>query len=271
MGLAGGWLIVRRTQPRCSRGGNREIGARGRIRAIVARRVPCGRGRYPASKNRVDVPCGRVACCPSRAPARECALSPDQILPFALFALVTSITPGPNNVMLTAIGANFGFARGLPCAFGVSVGFSLMLALMIAGPGTLILASPEVLDVVRWLGVAFLLWLAWKVATAEPADTAARRRPVGFLGAAAFQWINPKAWLIVAGATAAYLDQAAPALEQSAAMGAMFFLACVPSCLVWLGFGAVLQRLLLRAPARLRAFNVAMALLLVGSVALFVA
>lgn len=193
----------------------------------------------------------------------------EQTLSFSLFALVTSITPGPNNVMLTALGANFGVARGLPCVFGVSVGFALMLALVVSGLGSVILANPEVLEVMRWVGAAFLLWLAWKIAIAGRADDGRRARPVGFLGAAAFQWVNPKAWLIAIGATATYLDAAAGgAVAQSAAFGAIFFLACVPSCLLWLAFGAAMQRLL-TSERRLRLFNAAMGLLLAASVVLF--
>jgi len=190
-------------------------------------------------------------------------------LSFSLFALVTSITPGPNNVMLTALGANFGIARGLPCVFGVSVGFGLMLAVVVTGLGSVILANPEILEVLRWLGAAFLLWLAWKVATADRPKSGRRPRPVGFLGAAAFQWVNPKAWLIAVGAAATYLDPGAgSAFAQSAAFSAIFFLAAVPCCLIWLAFGAALQRLL-TSERRLRLFNVTMGLLLAASVVLF--
>jgi threonine/homoserine/homoserine lactone efflux protein len=196
-------------------------------------------------------------------------LTVEQTLSFSLFALVTSITPGPNNVMLTALGANFGIVRGLPCVFGVSAGFGLMLALVVSGLGSVILAHPDVLEVLRWVGAAFLLWLAWKVATAGRPDTGRRARPVGFLGAAAFQWVNPKAWLIAIGAAATYLDAAAgSALAQSAAFAVIFFLAAVPCCLVWLAFGATLQRLL-TSEHRLRLFNVAMGLLLAASVVMF--
>ncbi|MGF1625098.1 MAG: LysE family translocator [Alphaproteobacteria bacterium] len=201
----------------------------------------------------------------------DCAVTWEQTLSFSLFALVTSITPGPNNVMLTALGANFGIARGLPCVFGVSAGFCLMLGLVVTGLGSVILANPEILDAIRWLGAAFLLWLAWKVATAHRVDPDREARPVGFLGAAAFQWVNPKAWLIATSAAATYLEaDAGSALAQSAAFGGIFFLAAVPCCLAWLAFGAALQRLL-HTPRRLRLFNIAMGLTLAGSVVMFVA
>jgi threonine/homoserine/homoserine lactone efflux protein len=202
--------------------------------------------------------------------AADRAVTLEQILSFSLFALVTSITPGPNNVMLTALGANFGIARGLPCVFGVSAGFCLMLALVVTGLGSVILANPEILEVIHWAGAAFLLWLAWKVATAGRAHPDREAKPVGFFGAAAFQWVNPKAWLIATSAAATYLEaDAGSALVQSASFGAIFFLAAVPCCLVWLAFGAALQRLL-HTQRRLRLFNIAMGLTLVASVLLFV-
>ena len=193
----------------------------------------------------------------------------DQLLSFCLFAIVASITPGPNNVMLTALGANFGFVRGLPCVFGIACGFGLMLGIVVLGLGSVILSDPAILEVMRWAGAAFLFWLAWKVATAGRVETGRVRRPIGFLGAAAFQWVNAKAWLIATSATATYLEAGSGgALDQSVAMAGLFVLAAVPCCLIWLGFGAILQRAL-NTPQRLRLFNGTMALLLAGSVVLF--
>lgn len=194
----------------------------------------------------------------------------DQILSFSLFALVGSITPGPNNVMLTALGANFGIWRGLPCLFGISIGFAVMQGLVVVGFGSVLLANPDILEAMRWLGVAFLFWLAWKVATAGRSDLQRVRRPIGFVGGAAFQWINPKAWLIATSAAATYLDASAGgAIVQALAFGAIIFLAATPSCLLWLAFGAAMQRLL-HTERRLRLFNGLMALLLAGSVVLYV-
>lgn len=198
-------------------------------------------------------------------------MSIDQILSFSLFAFVASVTPGPNNVMLTALGANFGFMRGLPCVFGIACGFGLMLGLVIFGLGSIILSDPDILEAMRWAGAAFLFWLAWKVATAGRVESGKAPRPVGFLGAAAFQWVNAKAWLIATSATATYLEAGSDgALSQSLAMSGLFVLAAVPCCLLWLGFGAMLQRAL-NTPRRLQLFNGAMALTLAGSVVLFIA
>ena len=122
----------------------------------------------------------------------------------------------------------------------------------------------------NWIGGAFLLWLAWKIATAGRSDAAAGRKPVGFIGAAAFQWINPKSWLVCASAAGAYLDaESGSALAQAMAFGALFILASLPCCFVWLAFGATAQRFLRTERAR-RTFNIGMGVLLAGSVALIV-
>jgi threonine/homoserine/homoserine lactone efflux protein len=114
-------------------------------------------------------------------------MSFEQAAAFVVFAVVTSITPGPNNVMLTATGANVGIRRGLPHMFGISLGFALMLFVVSAGAGTALLASPEAMRVLRLVGIAVLFWLAWKIATTKRSPTGKRERPIGFFGAVAFQ------------------------------------------------------------------------------------
>jgi threonine/homoserine/homoserine lactone efflux protein len=115
-----------------------------------------------------------------------------------------------------------------------------------------------------------LCWLAWKIATAHGTNVATGGRPIGFVAAAAFQWINPKSWLVCASAAATFLDQkAGSALGQSVAFSLTFVLAALPSCLPWLAFGAVLQRWL-RSARALRLFNLAMGVLLAASVILFI-
>ena len=194
----------------------------------------------------------------------------DQIVAFALFSVVAAGTPGPSNALLTATGARVGVLRGLPALLGVALGMGTMMFLVALGLGAVILESPIVLTVARWCGAAFLLWLAWKIATAGPAGPAAQGRPIGLVGAAAFQWVNPKAWLVCASAAATFLDRGAEgALGQSAALGLTFVLATLPSCLPWLAFGAVLQRTL-RSERAARLFNVAMGVLLAASVIVFV-
>jgi threonine/homoserine/homoserine lactone efflux protein len=189
---------------------------------------------------------------------------------FFLFSVAAAGTPGPSNALLTATGANVGVRRGLPCLLGVSLGMGLMMFLVAFGLGSVILRHPLVLDAVKWCGAAVLGWLAWTIATAGRAGAAAVGPPVGFLGAAAFQWINPKSWLVCASAAATFLDDGAgSALGQSAAFGLTFVLASLPSCFPWLAFGAVLQRVLRSERAR-RIFNGAMGALLAVSVILMI-
>lgn len=173
--------------------------------------------------------------------------------------------------MLTAAGAQGGVRGGLPCLLGVATGMGAMMFVVPLGLGALVLEQPLALRALRWGGAAFLLWLSWKIATSDPRlDAAPDRRPVGYLGAATFQWVNPKSWLVTTSAAATYLDATAGgAVAQAAGLGALFVLAALPSGLVWLAFGAAVQRTL-RDRRRLRAFNVAMGLLLALSIVLVV-
>jgi threonine/homoserine/homoserine lactone efflux protein len=174
--------------------------------------------------------------------------------------------------MLTAAGAQSGVVRGLPCLFGVTTGMALMMFLVPLGLGGLVLAHPWTLTVLRWGGAAVLLWLSWKIATSAGGIDSSRteREPVGYLGAAVFQWVNPKSWLVSASAAGTFLGAASGSpLTQAVSLGALFFVAALPSCFVWLAFGAAVQRAL-RSPRRLRAFNVVMGALLALSIALIV-
>src|SRR5258708_17730943 len=122
-------------------------------------------------------------------------MTTEQAVAFLIFAVVAAVTPGPSNVMVTAAGANAGILRGLPCLFGVTTGMGLMMFLVPLGLGSLVLAHPLALRALNWGGAAFLLWLAWKIATSASLDSTAAGDPVGYVGAAVFQWVNPKAWL----------------------------------------------------------------------------
>jgi threonine/homoserine/homoserine lactone efflux protein len=192
----------------------------------------------------------------------------EQAIAFLLFSVAAAGTPGPSNALLTATGANVGVLRGLPCLFGVTIGMGLMMFVVAFGLGSVILRSPAVLEGVKWCGAAVLGWLAWRIATAGRADAAVGGPPVGFFGAAAFQWINPKSWLVCASAVATFLEEGASSpLAQSAAFGLTFLLASLPSCFPWLAFGAVLHRFLRSERAR-RTFNGVMGALLAASVIL---
>jgi len=193
---------------------------------------------------------------------------PAQLIAFVTFAAVVAGTPGPSNVLLTAIGARAGFRHGLPSLLGQVTGMGVMLFATTLGLGSLLLAHPLALQILRWGGAAVLCWMAWRIATAgQPeADTDA---PRGFVRMAAFQWVNPKGWLIGVTAIATFLDRrGGGALAQAAVLATVFTLVALPACLPWLGFGAALQRFL-RTPRAWHILNGAMAALLVAATILF--
>jgi threonine/homoserine/homoserine lactone efflux protein len=192
-----------------------------------------------------------------------------QVAAFLLFAVSAAGTPGPGNAILTATGAQVGIVRGLPALFGQTTGMGLMLFLVLSGLGSAVLGHPPVLQALRWSGAAVLLWLSWRIATAAGAlEATSGGKPVGYLGAAVFQWVNPKAWLISTSAAGTFLSPGgANPVVHAAYLGALFVAAALPSCFPWLAFGAVVQRAL-GDPRRLRAFNLAMAVLLALSIVL---
>jgi threonine/homoserine/homoserine lactone efflux protein len=146
----------------------------------------------------------------------------------------------------------------------------LMLFLVAFGLGSLVLKSPPILQGIKWCGIGFLLWLSWKIATAGRGEDTEERVHVGFWAAAAFQWVNPKAWLICAGAVGTYFQvEPGGALGQSVSLALLFILAALPSCFVWLAAGAGLKRFL-RTERASRIFNVTMGALLAGSILLFI-
>ncbi len=197
-------------------------------------------------------------------------MTTEQAVAFLIFAVVAAVTPGPSNVMVTAAGANAGILRGLPCLFGVTTGMGLMMFLVPLGLGSLVLAHPLALRALNWGGAAFLLWLAWKIATSASLDSATAGDPVGYVGAAVFQWVNPKAWLVAASAAGTFLhaDSGSPVV-QAASLGGLFALAALPSGFLWLAFGASVHHVL-GTRRRLRAFNITMGVLLALSIALIV-
>jgi threonine/homoserine/homoserine lactone efflux protein len=197
-------------------------------------------------------------------------MSMEQVLGFLIFALVAAVTPGPSNIMLTAVGAQTGVVPGLPCLLGVSTGMGLMMFLVPLGLGSLVLRHPLAVSALHWGGAAMLLWLSWKIATAGRTDATISKRPLGYWGAAAFQWINPKSWLVSVAGVSTYLHpEAGNIVTQAMGFGLLFILAALPSCFVWLAFGASLQQFL-HADRTARIFNVAMGILLAGAVLLFI-
>ncbi|NHB77534.1 LysE family translocator [Rhodobacter calidifons] len=179
------------------------------------------------------------------------------------FAFVTSVTPGPNNMMLLASGVNFGFRRTLPHMLGISLGHALMVFLVALGLAGVFTAWPPALVGLKAASVAYMLWLAWKIAHAgAPGEGRAKPQPMSFLQAAAFQWVNPKAWAMALGAVSAYVSE--PSVAACALVAGAFALVNLPSVTLWAAAGQGLRRWL-QAPARLAAFNWTMAGLLVLS------
>jgi threonine/homoserine/homoserine lactone efflux protein len=195
-------------------------------------------------------------------------MSADQILAFLTFSVVAAITPGPGNILLTATGGAVGALRGSGCLFGVSAGMGSLMFAVALGLGALLLQHPLLLEIMKWAGAAFLLWLAWKIATSETASQGETPKPVGFVEAALLQWINPKAWVVTTGAVGTYFPHhASNAFVQAVVLAGLFVVAALPSGFVWLAFGAGMQRFL-STPRTARAFNIAMAVLLAASVLL---
>lgn len=182
----------------------------------------------------------------------------------AAFAFVTSITPGPNNLMLMASGANFGVRRTVPHALGVALGFVAMAIMIGLGMAQIFERWPLLHDILKWLSVGYILWLAHKIATAAaPADAQrAQGVPMTFLQAAAFQWVNPKAWAMALSAITVYAPEGS--ILQIALVAIIFGTVNLPSVSTWVLLGVQMKRLLTN-PRRLQSFNIAMAILLIAS------
>lgn len=187
----------------------------------------------------------------------------DLLLPLVLFALATSVTPGPNNLMLMASGANFGVRATVPHMLGVGLGFVFLCLCTGLGLVQVFDRWPATKQALTVASAAYLVWLAWKFGTAAPlAEGAARGRPMTFLAAAAFQWVNPKAWAMAITAVTVYAgDRSAGAV---ALVAAVFGLVNIPSVGLWVVAGREIRRFL-TSPARLRAFNWTMAALILAT------
>jgi threonine/homoserine/homoserine lactone efflux protein len=191
---------------------------------------------------------------------------PETFAAALLFSLAMAFTPGPNNIMLAASGARFGIRPSLPHMWGVSLGFPLMVLLVGLGLASILLAAPLLQLAMKIASCVYLLWLAFQIARSRTmSDGRDSGRPMSFLQAAAFQWVNPKAWLIAVGAISAYTaGRGAQLYLQVAILASISLGVTIVSTATWMGFGAGIRRWL-KHPKALRAFNVTMALLLVAS------
>jgi threonine/homoserine/homoserine lactone efflux protein len=192
-------------------------------------------------------------------------MSQQLVVAFVIFATAALYTPGPNNVMLMASGLNFGFRRTLPHVLGVAIGFAVQVAVIGLGLGAVFEAWPVLHTVLKYAGAAYLIYLAVLIARSGPADTAgaAAGRPMTFFGAAMFQWINIKGWVIAVGTITAYAAIASYPWNILTLAGLLLALG-ITSSVTWVWFGTSLQAVV-KSPRAVRIFNIAMAVLLLAS------
>ncbi|MFT5676628.1 MAG: threonine/homoserine/homoserine lactone efflux protein [Paraglaciecola sp.] len=182
-----------------------------------------------------------------------------------LFTIATSITPGPNNVMIMTSGVNHGFRKSIPHLAGIDLGFPLMLIVIGLGASQIFETNPSLFLWLKIVGVVYLSYLAFKIAS-SPVQSFERSnsKPFTFFQAALFQWVNPKAWIMCIGAVVTYVSSDQAYFQQLFAIALIFFVFGMPCTVAWLGFGSSLKQVLSK-PSYLRIFNVSMALLLLVS------
>jgi threonine/homoserine/homoserine lactone efflux protein len=167
------------------------------------------------------------------------------IIPLTIFATVATVTPGPNNIMVTASGSAFGFRRSLPHLLGITLGFPLVLLAVGLGLGEIFQTYPQIHLVLKYAGAAYLLYLAWRIAQAGRPDTGdTKARPLSFLEAAAFQWVNVKAWMVALSAIPAFTTVGGNYYMELGAIALIFALVTIPSVSVWCMFGVAIRRLI---------------------------
>jgi threonine/homoserine/homoserine lactone efflux protein len=166
------------------------------------------------------------------------------VLPLVGFSFVSSVTPGPNNILLWASGAQFGFARTLPHVLGTAVGLGAMTLAVAAGLGAIVTTLPQIAFLMKVAGSLYLLYLAYQIAGADALKRGVVTRPLGLLQAAAFQVINPKAWIFALGAITTFRPAELPILPGAALVAATMMIVIVPSASVWAVGGDVLNRLI---------------------------
>ena len=190
-------------------------------------------------------------------------MEPALVAPLALYAFAMSVTPGPNNLMLMASGANFGIRRTIPHMLGVSIGFAVLAICVGLGLGAAFEAYPRLYDALKVAAVLYMLWLAWRIANAAPPGEAAKAgQPMTFLQAVLFQWVNPKAVAMAVTAVTVYAPERT--LWAVLAVALVFSAVNLPSVGSWAWLGVQMKRWL-SSPGRLRAFNWTMAALLILS------
>ena len=186
------------------------------------------------------------------------------LISFSTFAVVAAFTPGPNNVMLAASGANYGFRRTLPHIFGILFGFCSLVVAAGLGLATIFMIMPWLYDVLKVISVLFLLYLAWKIGTAGCATTKHKDRPLSFVQAASFQLINPKSITVIISSVTAFTSTAENVGAEVTILLVVFATVTICATCTWAVFGTAIAHLL-TSQTRLRQFNIIMSLLLVAS------
>ena len=190
----------------------------------------------------------------------------EKLLALIGFAFVSSVTPGPNNLLLWASGTEFGFRRSLRHVLGTALGIGAMALAVAGGLGALVAAVPEIAFAMKVAGSAYLLYLAWQIAGANALARGALARPLGLRQAAAFQVINPKAWIFALGAITTFRPEQLPALTGSLAVAVTMMLVVVPTAALWAGAGGLIGGLLAGERSR-RITSLVLAVLLVLTIA----
>ncbi|TMM46334.1 LysE family translocator [Colwellia ponticola] len=187
-------------------------------------------------------------------------------LTILLFAASTTITPGPNNIMIMASGLNYGIKNSTPHLLGICFGFPAMVILVGLGFSVIFEKYPLLHEIIKVLGVIYLLYLAWLIAASSPSSLDSKKaQPLSFIQAAFFQWVNPKAWVMATGAVSAYTSVSADVFMQVSYIALAFFIVAFPCVGMWLYFGASLKKYL-KSSKHQKVFNLTMALLLFLSV-----
>lgn len=190
---------------------------------------------------------------------------PETLLPLIIFSFTMAFTPGPNNIMITASGVNFGFRRTVPHILGITAGVFVMVILVGFGLAQLFILEPRLQTVLKYLGASYLLFLAWKISQAHAKKAEKENaKPIGFLQAALFQWVNPKGWVFALGTLTAYTTANGDMIKETSVIAVVNTSTSFLSVATWALFGSVIAPYLASERSR-KIFNYTMAAMLVLS------
>jgi threonine/homoserine/homoserine lactone efflux protein len=183
-----------------------------------------------------------------------------------IFAISSTVTPGPNNIMIMTSGLNYGVKKSIPHLLGICFGFPVMVIVIGFGFSIVLERYPLFNEIIKVLGIVYLLYLAWLIASSSPVSLEGRKsKPLSFTQAALFQWVNPKAWVVATGAVSAYTSVSSDIFTQVIFIALAFLIVAIPSLGTWLIFGVGIKKYL-KSPKHQKVFNLSMALLLIVSV-----